>query len=236
MPDILYTLINIQESVEEQERRNEVLQNQILELGNTVKLVGSRSYAEAITDSIPAPKEAEKIRVATGRTVTLCPKRTLLVTPKDEKLNCEETKKLLFDKLNPGELGVRPDRILKSVKSRIEIEFGQRDLTKNKAGSANRRRRKRNSRMAVYGLPASLTVKDLAKELQVYSEDKNSLIVKYKFGPKDKHYSHWVIETSPGIRTKPLEQDGIFVGWSSCVIKDHIRLIRCYSVGSEPRA
>lgn len=87
------------------------------ELDNTVKLVGRKSYAEATTDPIPAPsKKAEKIKVAPDRTVTLYPKGTLLVTPKDKKLNCQETKKLLFNQVNPNELRVRPDRILKSGK------------------------------------------------------------------------------------------------------------------------
>ncbi|CAH1114798.1 unnamed protein product [Psylliodes chrysocephalus] len=54
------------------------------------------------------------------------------------------------------------------------------------------------------------------------------ITVKHKFGPRDKHCNHWIIEVIPEIRNKLLEKDRVYLGWSSCIVRDHIRILRCY--------
>ncbi|CAG9822127.1 unnamed protein product [Phaedon cochleariae] len=58
----------------------------------------------------------------------------------------------------------------------------------------------------------------------------HAIEVKAKFGPRDKSLNHWVIETTPDTRAILLDKSLIYIGWSACTVKDHVRVVRCFKV------
>lgn len=51
---------------------------------------------------------------------------------------------------------------------------------------------------------------------------------KFKIGPKDKLYNHWIVEVTPEIRKRMLDAGRVYIGWASCYVKDHVRVLRCF--------
>ncbi|CAG9825817.1 unnamed protein product [Phaedon cochleariae] len=193
------------------------------------------SYANAAKTRAQPPK----ITTTTVKSITPKPKKAMIITPitgSTDLLSCEDTRKALTSRITPAELGIKPDKLLRTGKCGIRIEAAEIDPDKvntealRKAGLQMSMQGKLKPRLAVFGVPNEHTASTLQQEILNNLPDSEPLTieVKAKFGPRDKSYNHWVIETTPDIRTKLLDKGRIYIGWSACTVKDHVRVVRCF--------
>jgi hypothetical protein len=90
-------------------------------------------------------------------------------------------------------------------------------------------------RLIVHGVAASLSNEEFLREVHRLNFDDVSWTdfsdnVRFvgRAGSKSGSTCSYIIETSPQYRTQLLKNDLVFVGWSACRIRDHLRIPRCY--------
>lgn len=199
-------------------------------------LISTTSYADKAKN---AAKNSVKVQVTAKKTVLAAPVKSVIITPIDKEgvlKTSDDTKKRLLKELRPIDLGIKPERITRHGTQGVRITTASADMNKinaealKKAGLEVKIMGKLNPRLAVFGVPSAYTEDTLRDDLTdaLLNVNDGDIIVKHKFGPRDKHYNHWVIEVIPEIRNKLIEQERVYLGWSSCIVRDHIRILRCY--------
>ncbi|KAG5870351.1 hypothetical protein JTB14_016118 [Gonioctena quinquepunctata] len=76
-----------------------------------------------------------------------------------------------------------------------------------------------------------MTIEEVKKEIIESLPDtieEDELELKFKFGARDRSFDHWVAEASPLVRKLLLERGRVYLDWNFCVVKDHVRISRCF--------
>ncbi|CAG9820515.1 unnamed protein product [Phaedon cochleariae] len=180
-----------------------------------------------------------RVNTGTVKSVIPKPKAAMIITPLASSTSlksCDDTRKALISKVTPAALGIKTDRLLRTGKNGIRIEAAEIDPAKvdnealRKAGLQMSLPRKLRPRLAIYGVPNEHSADSLQNEIQSNLSDDDSYVleIKAKFGPRDRNFTHWVIERSPETRNALLEKGSIYIGWSACTVPDHVRVVRCF--------
>ncbi|KAF0723629.1 CCHC-type domain-containing protein [Aphis craccivora] len=64
-------------------------------------------------------------------------------------------------------------------------------------------------------------------ELGLTQDDVESVMVKFKLGPRDRGTTHWVLETPAEVLNK-IENKSVFLGLTRCRIRVHQNIPQCY--------
>lgn len=218
--------------------------NKLSELTGTMENVNTqvheiakKSYADVARKGGLQPTPT-KVLTQSGKSVQPEPMKAIIITPitPTEKATCEDVRNTLLTKVNPNQLGVKPEKIFKSGTCGIKIVTKHLDEAAidndvlKQIGLKYEVQGRLRPRMAVYGVPSEVSAEIIKEEISnmMEGEYKNDFDVKFKFGPRGKHYSHWILEASPDVRKALLTQERVYIGWSSCIIKDHVRIIQCF--------
>lgn len=152
-----------------------------------------------------------------GATVTaddiLVEMKKVIPQPKEAGINVEE-----FARISGGRIRVvcrtlqEADKLISLLKASANLDGEVESL--------------RRPRLAIYGVPKEVDKDELERILN--SEGLGEAEVKFKFGHKDAKGVNWVIEVHHASREAFLTRARIQIGWISCLIKPHAKLIHCY--------
>ncbi|KAL7289482.1 hypothetical protein TKK_0016670 [Trichogramma kaykai] len=85
--------------------------------------------------------------------------------------------------------------------------------------------------MIIYDVP----VVQIDSELSQLLRKQNPILIPqfvlkpiFKVGERDSEVTHWVMECSPECRDVLVKEDGLYLGWRRCRVKEHCALTRCY--------
>lgn len=68
-----------------------------------------------------------------------------------------------------------------------------------------------NPRLAIYEVPSEIEEADLKNAIPESLNEGDDIVVKHKFGPRAKHYTHWVVEVNAAVRKTPLKSRLVIV-------------------------
>lgn len=147
-------------------------------------------------------KAAHRVHISTKKAVAAAPRMSVIFTPTNpagELKTSDDTKKRLLTKLKPIDLGIKPEGISKHGTNGISVTTQKVKTDKiNKAGLEMKVIGKLNLRVAVYGVPSEFVGGDV--------------VATSKFGPKCKHFNHWVLEVTLKIRADLVGKSMLRVG------------------------
>lgn len=209
-----------------------------------------QSVADKIVRAHPSPmtyadqvKATQKVIVSRGTTVSVPKTTTFIVAPRPDRasdyVDSDSTKKALISAINPAEVNLKVDRFSRTGGNEVRIEARSVDLDKLRASNALaaaglvvKEDCKFNPRLLVFGIP-----KDMEKDsIREHFIDQNlggvenpEVKVVYVFPPfTDSTVTKCVLEVPPDVRTKLLAVSRIYLGFSSCSFKDHVKVKQCY--------
>lgn len=150
--------------------------------------------------------------------------------------NAQATCSAVLASIKPNEVGIKIDRVIRGRNKSVRIVAGRDELDKlrpmlDNLGMDVKRVDKLNPRLTIRDIPPntdrSRLIGDLIKQnLDGVSEDDVRLI--YWAPAKGHRASGAVIEVSPDVRNRLLNQGRIYLGWSSCRVADHLRILQCF--------
>ena len=194
------------------------------------------SYAEKV-------KLAPKVHIPRGPTVQVPKTTTFIVAPTPEAnvdfATSLMTKDALMKAVRPAEVGMKVDRITRAGGNEVRIEASAVDLERlgslesfKKAGLRIKEDSKFNPRLLVFGVPKDMdkeTIRENFIRLNLNGVDDPDAKIIYVFPPfANGSTTKCVLEVPPTIRNKLFEGARIYLGYSSCSFKDHVRIKHCY--------
>lgn len=205
---------------------------------------GQQSYAGAVQDwqQVRNRKEQTKVRVPNGPVVEIRKNIAFIIMPREEaKLNfkdSKETEKRAREAIKISEYNLRVERVfslqdcaIKVVAKAVDIEKLKASQALKAAGLMVKEKLKSNPRISVHGVPTDITERELGELLVRDNEltDAGQLKVVYQHKvDKYKRSNTWIVELSPADRTKLLSQGRAYIGWNSCWVNDHVRIVQCF--------
>lgn len=144
----------------------------------------------------------------------------------------------IMSNIRPNEVGFKPAKIFVNKDDKVIIEAHDRNIQKL-AGEANLADQlsvkitnigKIRPRLTIFNVPAEIDEKNLAKLITEQNDITSSHIKPiYKFGPRGRHFVHWVVEVDPDTRRDILRKRTLYINWHSCNVEDKIHLTKCYN-------
>lgn len=172
---------------------------------------------------------------------------SVAIYPQDNSKTCDETKSIVQNIICPGEMKLKVRGVRKIAKGGIIISTETKeDLDKLKqtvqlssSGLTVNETKKRKPRVIVLGVPAVMTEtevfkciydQNLADKLPTMSRDTFLTAVKlsHKSGRRDAENCNFIIEVPAAIRKALIEQERLFINWTSCPVRDFTLVTRCY--------
>lgn len=199
----------------------------------------NRSYADTVSAagagvlrSSLAGRDPGSASRQSAETIEVIPREYIDSKLPDSSAMC----KAVLSSIRPAESGIKIDRVIKGKSKSVRIVAARDDLDKlqpmlDKIGMDVRRVDKLNPRLIVRDIPVDINkqhfIKDLIKQnLDGVNEEDVKLV--YWFPAKNRQSTSAVVEVSPGVRSKLLNQARVYLGWSSCRVADHVRVLQCY--------
>lgn len=190
----------------------------------------SRSYASIIKSKVAraaAPAREGRRRV----TVAVYPVRP-------EVKNSDETRTLLQSAVNPAGLKVTSLRRGPRAGLILEIE-GEASLAKFKEKLPPSLKveepAKRQPKVLIYDTPVNTTVEQVRESLQYLVEESPEMRdaveatrLCFRMRERDRR-QNLVVEVRPIVRQAILRDGRVFVGWSSCRVRDYLVSARCFN-------
>lgn len=151
----------------------------------------------------------------------------------------DSLRKKIMNKVDPKKYGFKPVRIYSVKDSSVIIEASDgtldnlvkdldlADALKVKISSMD----KFNPKMSIFNVPSDIDAKDLANEIITQNDLPSSsyIVPSFKFGPRNKHFSHWVVEVNAATRKDLLAKSKLYLNWHSCNVEDRINLTKCFN-------
>ncbi|KMQ90176.1 reverse transcriptase [Lasius niger] len=204
----------------------------------SVPQIAGRSYAGAVRASgaVAGPQLPSGRRELRDQsrleTIEVVPGENMSKNLPDSEATC----RAVLTSIKPSEAGIKVDRVIKGRNKTVRIVADQDEISRlrpmlDNLGMEVKRVDKLNPRLRIRDIPVgtdkSLFVKDLIKQnLDGASEEDIRLVywspAKGRMGPAA------VIEVSPDIRIRLLNQGRVYLGWSSCRVADHLRVLQCF--------
>jgi len=207
--------------------------------------------AAKITQSQPAHKSFAgavksdaKIRISRGPTVAVSSSSTTFIiaptpTASSKFPDFNSTKSALYKAVNPIDYNLRVKRVTRAGGNEVRVEAGSVNLDKlrsseslARAGLQLKEDLKFNPRLLVMGIPKDTTKDEIRRDLihqNLEGVDNPDIKVVYMYTPIDgSSVTRCVIEVPPDVRAKLQSATRIYLGFSSCVFKDHVMVRHCY--------
>lgn len=172
----------------------------------------------------------------------------IVIKPKNEKQNCQQTQKEMKDKIDLNKIAVGVDRISNITKGGVAINCSNKD-SKDKLKSTVKKElgnkyevsepKPLHPRIIVVGTESEIIKKDndtilesfiTQNDLEIVDENiRSKLKVQRKFVSKNKqNYGNIILDVHSDIYKKIMELRKFNIGWKRCDIYDYINVIRCY--------
>lgn len=172
---------------------------------------------------------------------------SVAIYPTDKQKSSEETKSLVQKIIRPEEMKlhvrgfrkIRNGGVVISTNSKDDVEKLKQSTQLKTSGLTVDEPQKRRPRIVVIGVPAAMQEmevfnciyqQNLADKIQDMTIEKFLACTKlsHKSGKKEAETCNYVIEVPALIRKALINNDRVFVNWSSCPVKDFTLVTRCY--------
>lgn len=204
-----------------------------------------RSYAGVLASAADISPGQNSLRPSDGGVSSAIPsaatdRQTIIVSPEndaDERFgDASSTLDIVLKTVKPTELGIKVDRLVKSRNKSVRITACPSTLDKIKpmlsdTGMKVKQLEKLNPRLMIRDIPADIErtqfIECLMKQnCEECAADEIRLI--YWFPVKDQRSAGAIIEVSPRVRTKFLNQGRVYISWTTCRVTDHLRVTQCF--------
>jgi len=196
-----------------------------------------KSFAAAV-------KSDPKIRVPRGPTVAISKSTTsFIIAPTTAALtkfpDSNSTKNALYKAVNPVDVDLRVERVMRAGGSEVLVEARTVNLDRLRSSEALARAglqvkddHKFNPRLLVLGVPRDMTREEVRRDLihqNLEGKDNPDIKIVYMYAPSESSaVTRCVLEVPADVRARLLTGRRIYLGFSSCAIRDHIRVRHCY--------
>ncbi|KMQ91289.1 putative 50 kda protein in type i retrotransposable element r1dm [Lasius niger] len=202
---------------------------------NFLKSTGARDRSTELIDvtrasyaNIASKDTTDKMRVPRGPSVKIEKTINIVIGPTDNAVgkytSSQDTKDVVLKAIEPCKVGLKVSRLTKIRK--LKTSPGLR-----KAGLEIKDEVKLNPWIIIHNIPAELTEDEmkgqLAKQNEEGTEKDIKVIYRYLLHP-GKQYSSCVLEVRPETRQKFVSMEQVFLGWSTCRVADHVKVLQCY--------
>lgn len=172
----------------------------------------------------------------------------IAIYPSDKSKSSDETQKMIQSIISPEEMqlqirGVRKVRnggVIISTDRKEDIEKLKQSEKLNSSGLKVEEPSKRRPRIVLVGVPSSLNEnqvleyiydQNIANKLPNVSSDNfmSSIKLSHKSGKKDASTCNYILEVSAEIRKFLINQERVYINWTSCPVRDFTIVTRCYS-------
>lgn len=203
-----------------------------------------RSAPKAQTHSISF---ADVVRTRNSSIIRPPSTSTIAIYPASKDKSSEETKKLIQTIIKPEELklhirGMRKIKgggVIISAEGKDDLEKLKRSEKLKSSGLQVEETTKRRPKIILLGVPATTSEKDLFECLyeqnisdkhQDLGREKflNSIKLSHKSGKKDAAFCNFVLELTSDLRKIIIDQERVFINWTSCPVRDYTFVTRCY--------
>ncbi|XP_063368170.1 uncharacterized protein LOC134656541 [Cydia amplana] len=187
--------------------------------------------------------------VRTGKSSAVVPTNTssIAIYPADKEKSSEDTKHLIQNLIKPEALKLHVRGMRKTKNGGIIISTDRKDdLEKLKASQQLQQSglkvedtTKRRPKIIILGVPTNMTEKEVFDcifeqnfvDLQPsLSRDifMSSVKLSHKSGKNDLSTCNYILECTAEIRRMLIQQQRVFINWTSCPVRDFTLLTRCY--------
>lgn len=188
-------------------------------------------------------KSTPVVKVTRGPSVSIPSNITFIVAPRPEFAeNFDDflkTKNALSKAVNPSDVDLKVERLTRTGGNEIRIEAKSVDLNKLRsleslaaAGLHIKDDTKFNPRLEVSGIPKDMSKEAIREDFvnqNLQGVDNPDIKVVYQFPPlQNSLFTKCVLEVPHNIRTKLFEVNRIYLGFSACRFKDHVKIKHCY--------
>lgn len=172
--------------------------------------------------------------------------KVVFIKSSDEKVDVAEVKEVLKKAVQPGKMGIKIKRLVKTARGLMVEAEGEDQIAKLTTcsqlagkGLIFDRPKKRLPRLMIYDVELMEELEELVTEIyeQNLADSETSLDefkkefriqhVYKRRDPKDTRVT-MVAECSPKMRNLIRQRDRLYIGWQSCRVKDFNPLVRCF--------
>ncbi|XP_063386297.1 uncharacterized protein LOC134672331 [Cydia fagiglandana] len=190
---------------------------------------------------------ADKVRTGNNSSVVPIKTNSIVIYPTEKDKSSEDTKKLVQDLIKPEALKLHVRGMRKTKNGGVIINTDRKDdLEKLKAsqqlqksGLKLEETTKRRPKIILLSVPSNITeneVFDCIYEQNIVDQHPNisretfmsSIKLSHKSGKKDLATCNYILECSAEVRRTLIQQQRVFINWTSCPARDYTLLTRCY--------
>lgn len=172
---------------------------------------------------------------------------SIVIFPTEKEKTSEDTKNLVQKLIKPGELklhirGMRKTRnggVIISSENKEDLDKLKTSEQLKTSGLKIEETTKRRPRIILISVPSNTTESALFECLfRQNISDKHSNInfeqflssvkLSHKTGRKDSPFCNFVLEITSDLRKILLQQERVYIDWTSCPVKDYTLVTRCY--------
>lgn len=215
------------------------------EIGDQIKDLKSSMLSSKIT----SPIESFANIVRKGQKSIVCPPSTasIAIYPDNKERPSVETKKIVQDIIKPDKLKLHIRGVWNTKNGGVIISSERKDdLDKLKnsellktSGLKIEDTTRRRPRIILLGVPSDIPEKDvfdclyeqnIADKQANFERAKflNSFRLSHKSGKKDSSHCNYIIEVTAELRKILIQQNRVYINWTSCPVRDYTLVTRCY--------
>lgn len=212
-----------------------------------------QTIQDSIKENCTQPTKAENVSFADmvkmNKNNYLRPSNlsSIAIYPDDKLKSSDDTKSLVQKIICPEEMklhvrGLRKTKnggVIISTETKDDIEKLRNSSQLSRSGLKVEEPHKRRPRIIVIGVPSALTDQEvydciykqnLADKLPNLPRDSFLASVKlsHKSGKKEGPTCNFILEVPASIRKALINQDRVFINWTSCPVKDFTLVTRCF--------
>lgn len=230
---------SVNQYLNEQISDTNLLENQIKELKESIESVPKvQTSAFSFADV-----------VRKNNNVIVRPQNTPSITiyPADKEKSSEETKKIIQTIIKPDELklhirGMRKTKsggVIISTQDKADLEKLKKSEQLKTSGFKVEDTTKKLPKIILLGIPSNIGDKEvyeciyeqnICEKCPQISRDRFISTVKlsHKSGKKDSNYCNYILEVPADIRRVLIQQERVYINWTSCPVRDFTMVTRCF--------
>lgn len=199
---------------------------------------------------LPGPSQSFADIVRTSSKTTILPSSTSSITiyPVDKGKTSEETKKLVQTLVKPQDLklhirGVRKIKnggVIISTNTKDDLDKLKKSQNLQSSGLKLEELTKKKPRIILLGVPSNISEKEvfeclyeqnIADHHSSFDRDNffGSIKLSHKSGKRDAAVCNYIVEVTAELRRALVQQQRVFINWTSCPVRDYTLLTRCYN-------
>jgi hypothetical protein len=167
----------------------------------------------------------------------------VLIFPTKDATNIDsstKTKEILTKTVNPKDLCIKPDRLIKIrnngvmiESSTIEVEKLIGDKSLQKAGLEARKPKILWPKLVIHNVPNPVSAEELSERIEEQVQKKIRLPENWcayagTLGPKKTTDASWILEVHPTVWKSLTSEGHIYIDWHSCRVENFVKLTKCF--------